>query len=109
LGSGIGKLLGEVGFAGAASTQSTSPQKIVEVAQSRQRDPRLPNLHADAGRGIEHPRRHHHHDPRGDLEMDETPRHPVLATLNAKLAAVQRMPSIMNDDLLPDMGRMNRC
>lgn len=38
--------------------------------------------------------------------MDHVTAGAALATLPTQLAPVQRMPSIMDDDLLPDMGRM---
>ncbi len=38
--------------------------------------------------------------------MDHVTAGAAFATLPTQLAPIQRMPPIMDDDLLPDMGRM---
>jgi hypothetical protein len=103
----IGLLLGESGVARAASPHPAALQKIIEFHQPRKRCTRWPDLHADAGGRVEHPRRYHRHDPGRHLDVDEATGRPILAILNADPTAVQRMPAVVNDDVLPDMGRMN--
>ncbi len=103
----IGLLLGESGDARAASPHPAALQKIVELYQRRQRRARRSDIHADAGGRIEHPGGHHRHDSGRHLDVDEPTRRPVLARLNAESPAVQRMPTVVNDGILPDMGRMN--
>lgn len=104
-------LLGEVGFAGAASTHSTSPREIIEIRQRRQGRPRRSDSHADAGRSVEHPRRHHRDDARCHLDVDELPGlAPGLAIvdpLDPDAAAEKRMPAVVDQSILPDIGRMD--
>jgi hypothetical protein len=103
----IGLLLGEGGIARAASPHSATLQKIVELDQRRQRCPRRPDVHPNAAGRVEHPGRHHRHDAGRHLDADEPARGPVLAMLGPESTVVQRMPTAMNNDVLPDMGRMN--
>jgi len=39
--------------------------------------------------------------------MDEAPSLAVLRIVKAKKPTAERVPAIVNDDILPDMGRMN--
>jgi hypothetical protein len=39
--------------------------------------------------------------------MDECPRLPVLAALPSQTTPMQRVPAVVDDDFLPDMGRMS--
>jgi hypothetical protein len=81
-------------------------QKIVDLDQ-RQRCSRRPDVHPDAAGRVEHPGRHHRHDAGRHLDVDEPARGPVLAMLCPEPTVVQRMPTVMNNDVLPDMGRLN--
>ena len=107
LGSCIGLLLSGGDVAGAASTQSASLQKVVEIMQRRQGHARRADLHADAGRRVEHPCGHHRHDAGQHLDVDEPARLTVVDPLDTDATAEQRMPAIMDDSILPDMGRMD--
>ena len=53
------------------------------------------------------PRRHHRHDARQHLDMDEPPCLTTVGSLDPDPAAEKRVPAVMNDSLLPDMGRMD--
>jgi hypothetical protein len=44
--------------------------------------------------------------PGRDDEMDDASRRTVFAVLAAKLASEIRMPTVVNFDVLPNMGRM---
>jgi hypothetical protein len=107
LGSCIGLLLSGDNVARAASTLSASLQKVVEVTQSRHGHARRADLHADAGRRVEHPRGYHCYDAGQNLNVDEPARRPIVAPLNPDATAEQRMPGVMDDCILPDMGRMD--
>jgi hypothetical protein len=71
-----------------------------------QRDQRSPDLEAGAIDRVELPRRHDRDSARRQLDMDERARCALL-TLNAThTPPKQRMPRIVDNDILPDMGRM---
>jgi len=78
----------------------------VQIRQSRDRDTGHADLHVRAGNCIQHPGRDHCHHTGRYFDMDHVTAGAALATLPTQMAPVQRMPSIMDDDLLPDMGRM---
>ena len=84
-----------------------SLQKVVEILQRRQGYARRADLHADAGRCVEHPCGHHRHDAGQHLDVDEPARLTVVGALDPDATAEQRMPAIMDDSVLPDMGRMD--
>jgi len=67
---------------------------------------RRAQLHASAGRSIEHPGRHHDDDAGLKRYMDDLTARTLFAVLTHDATTVQRMPSVENLDLLPDMGRM---
>jgi hypothetical protein len=76
--------------------------------QRRQGRARRADLHTDAGWRVEHPFGHHRHDAGQHLDMDEPARLTVVGPLDTDATAEQRMPPIMDDSVLPDMGRMER-
>jgi hypothetical protein len=41
--------------------------------------------------------------------MRDVPAGPTFAVLQPDRASAERMPPIVDDDLIPDMGRMARC
>jgi hypothetical protein len=106
-GSCIGLLLSGGDVARAASTESASLQKVVEILQRLHRRARRTDLHAGARRCLEHPCRHYGHDAGQHLDMHEPPRGTIVGPLDPDAAAEQRMPAIMHDSILPDMGRMD--
>jgi hypothetical protein len=106
-GSCIGLLLSGGDGARAASTKSASFQKVVEILQRRQRHARRADLHADAGRCVEHPGRYHRHDARQHLDVCEAPGRAIVCSLDADAAAEERVPAVVYDGKLPDMGRMS--
>ncbi len=79
----------------------------MELAESGERDARRAEFLPGAGDGIEHPRRDNNNYARRHLDMDECPRLPVLAALPSQTTPVQRVPAVVDDDFLPDMGRMS--
>ena len=105
-GSCIGLLLSGGDVARTASTETTSHQKVVEIPQRRQGDARRADLHADAGRGVEHPVGHHRHDAGQHLDVHEPPRVTIVGPLDPDTTAEQRMPAAMDDGIVPDMGRV---
>ena len=75
--------------------------------QCRKGHARRADRHPDAGRGVEHPCRHHRHDAGQHLDVDKPTCLAVVGPLDPDATAEQRMPAIVDDSVGPDMGRMN--
>ena len=100
-------LLGRGRFSGACSPESEGPQQPIEVDQGGNVDCRWTKGHRCAYRGIEHPGRQDDRDAWiGFNDRDLSPGPPFGVEL-PDLAAVQRMPAVMDRHILIDMGRMN--
>ena len=79
---------------------------LMQFSQGRDRHPRRPQLHAGTSGGIEHPRRHDQHIAGRHLDIDNLAAGAPLDILTSNPAPIQRMPAVMDLNLLPDMGRM---
>ena len=64
--------------------------------------------HAGAGDRIEHPGRDRDYRAGGRLDMDELTGPAPLAVERANALSEERVPTIVDDDVPPDMGRMTR-
>jgi hypothetical protein len=106
LGSVILLLLGDDRVAREASPESASAQQVMKIDKSRKGSLRRTEVHAGAHDRIEHPRRQHQDRSRTRHDMDETACLAQLDRLHAQSLAMQRMPTVVNDSFLPDMGRM---
>ena len=99
-------LPGDVRTAPGASPGTTLDQQLVQVSERRHRHARRAEPHPGAGDRVEHPRR----DDRGHagrrLDVHEATGETILAVVPPDAPPVQRMPAVVNYDLLPDMGRM---
>jgi hypothetical protein len=82
-------------------------QKAVNLGQCGKRRPRRAEVHAAAGHAVQHPLGHHRHDAGGHLNVDEAARLPLVDPLDADPTAEQRMKPVVDNRMLPDMGRMN--
>jgi hypothetical protein len=107
LGSGIGLLLSSDTVAGAASTQTASPQKVIEISKRRDGCARHPDLHGGTSRGIEHPFGHNRENARQHLNVHEPAGLAAINPLDPDAPPKQRMPAVMDNRILPDMGRMD--
>jgi hypothetical protein len=107
LGSGIGLLLSGGTLAGAASTQTASLQKIIEIRQRRDGCARRADLHADAGRRVQHPLGQDSEHAGRHLDVDEPAGLAALDPLDPHAPPEKRMPAVVDDGKLPDMGRMD--
>jgi hypothetical protein len=103
----IGLLLSGGDVAGAASTETTSHQKVIEIPQCREGDAGRADLHANAGRGVKHPGGHHRNDARQNLDVNKPARLAVVSPLDPDATAEMSMPTVMDDRVVPDMGRMD--
>ena len=79
----------------------------MEIAERGERDAGWAELLSGTGDGIEHPRRDNNDHARLHLDMHDRPRPAVLAALPPQTTPIQRMPAVVDDDFLPDMGRMS--
>ena len=93
------------GVAGTGLAQTAPPRQVVEITKRVERGLRRADLHAGARCSVEHPFRDHHHKAGRDLDADEAAIMAPIDALHAHAAAEQGMPTVMNDDILPDMGR----
>ena len=64
------------------------------------------DLEASAKDRVELPRRHDRNDARHQLDVDELARCTPLALNATRTPPKERMPAIVDHDILPDMGRM---
>lgn len=78
----------------------------MKITKSRKRDLRRAKLHAGACDRIEHPGRKDENVPRTHDDVDEAASLAHLARFHTKSSATERMPAIVDDSFLPDMGRM---
>ena len=99
-------LLGDVRTAPGASPGTTLDQQTVQVGERRHRHTRRAELHPGTGDRVEHPRRDDRDHAGRHLDVHEATGETILAVVPPDAPPVQRMPAVMNHDLLPDMGRM---
>ena len=99
-------LPGDVRTAPGASPGTTLDQQTVQVGEGRHRRARRAELHPGAGDRVEHPRRDDRDHAGRHLDVHEATGEAILAVLPPDAPPVQRMPGVVNDSLLPDMGRM---
>jgi hypothetical protein len=79
----------------------------MELAERRKRDAGRPEVLSCTGNRIEHPRRHEDDDAGSHLDMDERSRPAVLAALPSQTTPIERVPAVVDDHFLPDMGIMS--
>ena len=91
-----------------ASPGTTLDQPLVQVSERRHRHARRTELHPGAGDRVEHPRRDDRDHAGRRLDVHEATGEAILAVLPPDAPPVQRMPAVVDHDLLPDMGRMTR-
>ena len=78
----------------------------MQVAQGVRRDAGGPECHRGTNPGVEHPLRNRGYDSRFDLNVDDAAAHALLAVVSSNTLAVERMPTVVNFNFPPDMGRM---
>ena len=89
-----------------AWSETLCDEQLMQVDQRSERDARGADRHARAGGRIQHPRSHHRDHAGPCLDMDDLTGGPPLAVLTTHPLPIERMPAIVDDDLLPEMGRM---
>ena len=79
----------------------------MQIHQRRNRYARFAQLHVRAGGCIQHPCSHNRDDAGSELYVDDRAACALLAVEPSNRAAIERMPRVLDDGLLPDMGRMS--
>jgi len=79
----------------------------MQIAQSSDIGARRANLHAGTGGRIQHPCSQHDDHAGRRLDVDNSAAGALLAVLLPNTATIEGMPTVMDLDFLPDMGRMN--
>lgn len=69
-------------------------------------DPGIAKRHCAASQSVQHPSRHDDHVAGFDLDMHEHSRGPLFAVETPNSATMERVPSVVDFDRRPDMGRM---
>jgi len=99
-------LLGGRGFIGAWSSESEGLQQPIKVSQASDVDRRSAEGHRRANDRIKHPGGEDDRHTRCSLNDDDLSSRSPLGVELPDLAAIQRVPAIMNFYLAVDMGRM---
>jgi hypothetical protein len=99
-------LLGRREFIGACSSESEGLQQPIKVGQASDVDRRSAERHRRASGRIEHPGGKDNRHTRCCLNDDDLSSRSPLGVELPDLAAMQRVPTVMNLYLLVDMGRM---
>jgi len=79
----------------------------VQITERRKSDLRDADLHGGATDRVELPCHQLCDDTGLELDMCDLSARALLCQDTPHLPTVKRMPAIMHDDILPDMGRMN--
>ena len=99
-------LLGGREFIGACSSESEGLQQPIKVGQASDVDRRSAKGHRRANSRIEHPGGKDDCHTRCCLNDDNLSSRSSLGVELPNLAAMQRVPTVMNLNLSVDMGRM---
>jgi hypothetical protein len=78
----------------------------MQLDQRRYRDVRRTQGHSGAGSRIEHPRRHEDDHAGRHLDVSDLTADSPLNTLAPNPTPIERVPSVVDLDVLPGMGRM---
>jgi hypothetical protein len=79
----------------------------MQLLQSVDRETWCAEGHASTGTGVHHPVWQDHDCAECHLDIDNPTVRTLFAALHPQSSTVQRVPTIVNLNFLPDMGRMN--
>jgi hypothetical protein len=99
-------LLGGRGFIGAWSSESEGLQQPIKVSQASDVDRRSAEGHRRANGRIEHPGSEDDRHTGCSLNDDDISARSLFSVELPDLAAMKRVPAVMNFYLAVDMGRM---
>ena len=100
-------LLGGQGFIAARSPESEGLQQPIKVGQASNVDCRRAKGHRRANRGIKHPGGDDDRHARFSLNDGNLSSRSPFGIQLPDLAAMQRVPAVMDFNVLVDMGRMD--
>ena len=78
-----------------------------QIAKRVDRDVRCAKGHSGADTGVDHPVWQYHYNAGCHFDMDNPAARTLFAALRSQSSTIKRMPTIVNLNFLPDMGRMN--
>jgi hypothetical protein len=99
-------LLGGRGVIGACSSESERLHQPIKVGQTSDVDRRSAELHCRANSRIKHPSGEDDRHTRFSLDNDDFSSRSPFGIELPNLAAMQRVPAVMDLYILVDMGRM---
>jgi hypothetical protein len=82
-------------------------KKLMQITQRRDRDPRITKFHGRTYGGIEHPTCNRLDFATVGFDVDYSTSTALFNISNLDALSIQRVPTIVDFSLLPDMGRMN--
>jgi hypothetical protein len=82
-------------------------KQLMQSTKRRYSDPRLARFHGRTHSRIQHPLRNYPHYAWISLDVNYATAAALLDVPDLDAATIQRMPTILNFNFLPDMGRMN--
>jgi hypothetical protein len=100
-------LLNDCGIVWGTLITARVNQQLLQLGERGHIHTRSTCHHSSASHRIEHPYRHGNNHAGRTVRLHEPTRCPLFDAANADLAAKIRMPSVMDFQLLSDMGRMN--
>jgi hypothetical protein len=103
----IAFLPNNAGTVRGVSSQTLVGEQLMQITQRRYGDHGFTSLHGRTHSQIEHPLRNYPYYTRLSLDVDYTTAPALLDVPNLDAVTIQRMPTIMDFNFLPDMGRMN--
>ena len=99
-------LLDNGGAVRREETRFESNQQLMQGRERRQRNTRRADFVTGASDRVELPCRQDRDDARRQLDVHEIPRRAPLALDATRATPIERVPAIVDYDILPDMGRM---
>lgn len=91
-----------------ASPGTVLDQQVMQADQRRYRHMRKTDGHAGTGGRIQHPGRHYDDDAGRRLDMDKLAANALFTVVPPDATTMQRVPTVMDLDPRPDMGRMTQ-
>jgi hypothetical protein len=89
-----------------ASSETVLGKQLMQFSQRRYGNPRRTQAHPSTSGGIEHPCCYRNDNAGRRLDVNHIAAGTPLDILTSNSASIQRMPTVMDLYLLPDMGRM---
>jgi hypothetical protein len=103
----ISVLLDDWGVITEASPKSALQNKQTQIPESVHRDARCAEGHSSARTGVDHPVWQYRYNAGRHLDMNDTAASALFTVLHPQSSAIKRVPTIVNFNFPPDMGRMD--